>query len=807
MVSTLTKDTKDTLKESRPIQQPPQQPQGAGMVFKDIASWRQHVINNWAGLKQQADKLPLASPYERLIAITLLPALPKNKTELRTFLRVVAKMRFGVSLSERFKTIFSGNSFDHDLPRIIQTDLNTKSLSVAEQEGLDWLLLATGALAGATANSKKAPAFAREVLNSLKDNVRGSSAIRVQAGMLSAGQNLVIAGQDVNIVTQYYQGDKARLRSYLSGLRAEWNIPDLSHILPGYSHQPTGTIRLHKLYTPVDVWTGGKYDTKEIMAVANLRFRSIEQDMTDSRQPVLEAIATHPLVVITGGPGTGKSSLCRFIATSLAYACDPRAEKSDKVSGLQLLGPAWIHGAILPLYVGLRNFCADKDVFPDKLEKGKAQCLLDYLRKTTDSFATELERYLTNDDAPTHGTLLILDGLDEVYHEKDRLILKRIIENWAARFPMCRILVTTRTYAYRQSAKWRLSNRFASAELAPFTWRQMQNYIEAWYEQAATSRPANFGGRVAAQSHAQLLSKDLLNTIVDTESLWPLARQPLMLALLTLIHEDNKRLPGKKAELYEQTVELLDRWNIPSPADQLAEKLSSINLDRVRAALKLIAFDLQKQQIQYQKYPATIHRKELLERFMQQQAQGAGLGAPIENVLEYLSTRNGILVSDKPDVYRFPHLSIQEYLAACALIEQYDECPMPDNIKPQTPDGWLFPTNIAHLLKSDPFRWRNVTLFAGSIIATNKGQDRRWDLIEELLPDEITNPVADDMVHSISIASEIWLESWLKARTRLQRAVQTHLIECLRAVQYDDRLDAPERAQTRSILGRLETGL
>ena len=137
-----------------------------------------------------------------------------------------------------------------------------------------------------------------------------------------------------------------------------------------------------------------------------------------------------------------------------------------------------------------------------------------------------------------------------------------------------------------------MSERFASAELAPFNWDQVKTYIERWYSNVAQNRPGALGGRAVATRQSQMMAADLYKTVRETRSLWPLARQPLMLALLTLIHEDYRQLPDKRAELYEHTVELLDRWNIPSPADKLHEKLAHINLDRMRAALKLIAFDL-----------------------------------------------------------------------------------------------------------------------------------------------------------------------------------------------------------------------
>lgn len=775
------------------------------MEFKSVKEWRDYVIKNWKILKKGADSLPLKTAYEKLVAIALLPTLPKNVTTLRSLLRNLNSMRYGKPMRDRLKSIYADVNFDRTLQSLITTYLDTASLSSEERESLDWMLVATGAIGGIGIQDSESQPFVKSILEDLQQKHHATSAVRVQAGMISAGQNVVFAGQDVNIVHQYYQGDKTRLKSYLSMVRSDWNIP-VSHILPGFTHQNEGTLLLHKLYTPVDIWTDGAYEA-ELEQLTQRRFRAIEQDMNDVRQSAQEAIATHPLIVITGGPGTGKSSLCRFIATCLAYACDPAAEKADGVNGLELLGSAWIHGAILPLYVSLRDFCADKAIFPKQPEQGKSQCLLDYLQKMLGSFAQELERYLLNDDVPTQGTLLILDGLDEVYREVDRLILQRIIESWADRFPKCRVMLTSRTYAYRHDARWRLSKRFVAAELAPFTWKQMQHYIEGWYTQAALTRATNFGGRATAQSRTQVMAKDLMKTIIATSSLWPLARQPLMLALLTLIHEDNNRLPSKKAELYEKTVELLDRWNIPTSTDKLAEKLANLNLERMHTSLKLIAFEMQKRQNQYQKYPTTIERKELLDQLMKQQKQGGGLGASIEDVLEYLATRNGILVSDKLDLYRFPHLSIQEYMAACALIELYDECVMPSTVQPEVGEGWMFPTNIACLLKQDPFRWHNVALFAGSIIATGKGQDSRWSLIEELLPETPTQPVGDSTLHCICLAAEIWSEGWLKPRIRSQKTAQTHLIHCLETIQNDERLDAPERAMIIHVLVRLQTGL
>ena len=207
----------------------------------------------------------------------------------------------------------------------------------------------------------------------------------------------------------------------------------------------------------------------------------------------------------------------------------------------------------------------------------------------------------------------------------------------------------------------------------------------------------------------------------------------------------------------------------------------------------------------FQRYPTIISRARLLDKLIQQQTQGEGLGAAIEDVLEYLATRNGILVSDAPGFYRFPHLTIQEYLAACALLEFYDECQMPAGLKAPDSEGWTFPANIVALLCHDYARWRNVILFAGAVIAAGKWQDMRWHLIDELLPAQLERSLSEQSLHCISVAAEIWGESWLKSRTRSQYAIEAHLIRCLRQIQRDERIDAPERAKNQAILTRLES--
>ena len=771
------------------------------MMIASPSAWRGFVQGNWGKLKKLADQSTLDSPYQKLVMMVFTPVMPNPTTKLNLLRRLLKKFRYCDALSKRMTEIYRDRNYRRTAEELAQHELAPEKLSRDEIVGLDWLIVATGGLDGSANQGAQAIQFARTLLEAMREYRDYPSAVRVQAGSISAGGHVIFAGQDVNIVAEHYHGNKSALKAYLAAVRTEWDIPTTTIHPASQHHTPAA---LHQLYTPVDIWTDQRqFHNVGIEELNARRYQAIEKDMGYVRESVFEVIAAHALIVITGAAGTGKSSLCRYIVTALAFACDPRAERQSKVRGLEMLGPSWIHGPILPIYVSLRDFANTPELFPKTLGEGSANHLLEYVKRATGNLAPHLEAYLTQSDVPTHGSLLVLDGLDEVYEEKDRIILQRIIENWADRFPNCRIIVTSRTYAYRHDSRWRLSERFASAELAPFTWKQVRTYIERWYANVAENRPSVLGGRAMASKQAALMADDLNKTIRETRALWPLARQPLMLALLTLIHEDYKQLPNKRAELYEHTVELLDRWNIPSPADKLHEKLAHINLDRMRAALKLIAFELHSEQRSTQRYPTIIQRARLLDKLIEQQSLGGGLGAGIEDVLEYLATRNGILVSDAPNLYRFPHLTIQEYLAACALLEFYDECKMPAGMHAPGSEGWTFPQNVVALLCHDYGRWRNVVLFAGAIIAAGKWQDMRWQLIDELLPQNVGAALTEQDLHCISVAAEIWGESWLKSRTRSQFVIESHLVRCLREIHGDERIDAPERANNYSILAHL----
>jgi hypothetical protein len=777
------------------------------MPIRNLEQWRQRLADDFDGFLRTVARLKLMDEYQVMLGLALAPLLPLDAKGAAATARMVEKNELCPALAEYLKRVSKATPFvPPTLPGLI-IEIQ-RSTPPGDQFYLDGLISATGVMTqlnkkkGDTA-SLKPPASSRTLkpttplppVPSVPPPSEPKS-MHVEMERLDAGGNVSIAGGDITIIEAAPNQRVGQLREYLASVRAIWNTLDLSSIVSDPArHVHT---RLYDLYTPLDVWKP-ELSPERISALAN---KESDLDLMAHRKPTVQAFNDHDRLVITGGPGTGKSTLAGFLTLCLAYACDPTIEKSDGINGLQRLGGDWKHGALVPIYVNLRSFSGDKSRFPKQKRTGKADHLLEHLRDRFREFGAAAY-YLENSDGNIKGAALILDGLDEIYEEDDRVKARLVIEDFAVRYPRCRIIVTSRTAAYRARSEWRLSETFKVVELAPYTQEQMKQYIDNWYTAAAQSRPGNFGGRENARQNARKQAKNLWEALQEQEGLRPLARQPLLLTLITLIHEANRQMPRNRGELYEETVRLLNTWNPPSEDDPLAQKLSKLDLKHVRMALQLIAFNLQRQQ-RKDSEGGYVNQAELLVQLHSAQQRVGKLGIPIEDVLEYLATRNGILVSDPADHYRFIHLHIQEYLAACALIEQYNHVAMPRPSRPGMGD-WRFPDNISALLNEDHERWREVALFCGAILGTEHGQDRLWAYVETLLPTLLIDPKDGD-VYRIFIAGVVWSTNELEPRLASHEAVRKHLIAALKRIDDHHILDVPECKLVKEILKKLNSG-
>jgi formylglycine-generating enzyme required for sulfatase activity len=386
----------------------------------------------------------------------------------------------------------------------------------------------------------------------------------------------------------------------------------------------------------------------------------------------------------------------------------PEPDDTDKASKPQ----RWTHKALLPVRVVLRDFAADlppagAPLTADVLWRFMVKQLPDQLQRYGDNLQGELLR---------KGGLILLDGLDEVPDAlRRREQVKQAVQEFAGIYRRCRFLVTSRTYAY-QRQDWKL-NGFAERELLPFTRGQIERFVETWYAHMVQLFRLT---KADADARAEVLKRATRRT-----ELRELAERPLLLTLMARLQtKGGGSLPENREELYAQSVDmLLDEWEglklrrdangRPVVAEPSLSEWLNASRENIRRELDKLAYDVHLCQ------PSLVGTADIRQGDVIAALMAASKAQPDTKLVrleEYLRDRAGLLTSHGEGLYQFPHRSFQEYLAACHLA-RFD-----------------FPDTLSRLVKTDPNRWREVTLLAA---ARSKGAPSSiWELVEELCAKE-----------------------------------------------------------------------
>ena len=497
-----------------------------------------------------------------------------------------------------------------------------------------------------------------------------------------------------------------------------------------------------------------------------------------------------PRFALLGEAGSGKSTFVNFLVICLAG----ERLQSDCADLSRLTAPLpdkdgnpgkepqpWTHGALLPVKIILRDFAANH--LPRSGERASVKHVWEYLAAALDGwmmpeFAPLLKTALTRGDA-----LLLFDGLDEV-PEADgrRRQAQQAIEDAAKQFDECRILVTSRTYAYTHPLAG-----FADAALAPFSKGQIRWFADRWYEHVARAR-----GMSAEQGRgrAELLKR----AIFRSEQLEDFARRPLLLTLMASLHAYRRgSLPEKRGELYRDATELLlDWWErgkiVTNAAGQktleqpsLTEMLK-IGKDELLKLLNRLAFEAHARQPELTG-TADVSENDLWNGLRQIKRESNDVQD--RWLKSHLSDRAGLLVP-RGEQYTFPHRSFQEYLAACHLL------------RPTMPP---YPHNIVKLARESPDRWREVVLLAA---AKSEHFHMISSLAGALCPHDAT-PEANsaDAYCALFAAQAIVETAQIDAMREYEPAAFERLRGWLKALMRSDALPALERTNAGNALAAL----
>ena len=545
-----------------------------------------------------------------------------------------------------------------------------------------------------------------------------------------------------------------------------------------------GRLHLDSIYTAL-LTVGGPQ--KGMVQAAREELESEEHGMR--QLSALEQLNRHERLVLLGEPGSGKSTFVNFVAMCLAgqWLTEMDAKKKPFADLNLLRAPLpsepdkenaepqeWEHWPLVPVRVILRDFAAR--ALPSQQEEATAEQLWGFLQKELEDAALpEFSPYLL-EFLQEKGGILLFDGLDEVPEaDERRKQITRMVEDCAGAFPHCRIVVTSRTYAY-QKQEWRLGN-FRESVLANFSNSQIRYFIEHWYRHIGALR------RMSKKKIASETTR-LQEAIFSSPRLSSFAERPLLLTLMASLHAwRGGSLPEKREGLYNDAVELLLDWWESRKRDR-TESLSDllqVSKDSLRRTLNALALDAHKKQAD-PAGTADIAETDLVSRLMHLSHNS---NLDVTSLMAYLSERSGLLVPRDVGVYTFPHRSFQEYLAACALTDSVD-----------------FPDNVAELGRRDPNRWREVVLLAAAKAARGAAASV-WMLAEALCFQD--PPAGTEDAWGALLAGQMLLESAnLKALPARQQPKLERIRRWLTAILTEQ---APEKeplpAIERALAGRL----
>ena len=503
---------------------------------------------------------------------------------------------------------------------------------------------------------------------------------------------------------------------YLTYLFNQTSKPNLEGIyLRDAGQERDARIKLQAIYTALLTLTPEEHEKIE---------RGQMPESAPRRLSALAQLNEHRHLMLLGDPGSGKSTFVNFAALCLAGAGLNHPEVNLKLLTSPLPDDEgeneehpqpWEHSALLPVRVILKDFVARCP-----LETEEQVFTLEHLWKY---LGEELKKVDLNEYVPLlrrhleeQGGLLLFDGLDEVPEASQRRQQIIGLVEAAACLPNCRVLVTSRVYAYR-SGDWKMSD-FTTAVLDAFSRGQITRFVNRWYAHLAQL------GDITVDEAGQR-ARDLKDAIYHNPYIFNLAVRPLLLTLMAGLHAwQSGKLPEKREDLYHQAVELLlDRWqrrtviHLPDGKEEKQPSLEEFldtGKDNVRRALNKLAFDVHSRQPKEQPGTADITEKDLVSALLD--ASPDKSEARPRLLAGYLRERAGLLVARGAGVYAFPHRTFQEYLAACHLTETD------------------FPDYLAKLTCEDAERWREVTLLAAAKVA--RGSDSYWNLAEELCSNE-----------------------------------------------------------------------
>jgi formylglycine-generating enzyme required for sulfatase activity len=258
------------------------------------------------------------------------------------------------------------------------------------------------------------------------------------------------------------------------------------------------------------------------------------------------------------------------------------------------------------------------------------------------------------------AVILLLDGLDEVPNEAERVRVREAIEELVTGRPTMWVVVTCRTVAYRERTA--LGKGFQEVRVHSLD----DDHVEALVRRACT----HLYPHDAKEQESK--ATDLLRGIMGIEAahrrrfgenVERLISSPLLVRMLIVVYFSERRLPEQRAELYLKATDvmLLPEY---APDQTVAEELGRQvggSKEIHRELVQHLAFAMHSR--------GESQGREITEDELRRILKENPAYVPLIDDLIALTRTRGTVLEERLSMYRFIHLAFQEFLAARYLAE------------------------------------------------------------------------------------------------------------------------------------------
>ncbi|MGH7494141.1 MAG: SUMF1/EgtB/PvdO family nonheme iron enzyme [bacterium] len=620
------------------------------------------------------------------------------------------------------------------------------------------------------------------------------SGVLVQAGHAEIKDNITISGDNpsVTFITQQYlkRGDAANdavalrrhIANYLTWLRDRCGKIELRGIKR--EGEQVVQLDLQSVYVPLAAEAYRPWGDNELgnnsRGVRNST-RILEKDRLEREQS--RTIAMRRLLqqgnrlVVTGGPGSGKTTVLMHIAWTLATALGHAKSNSAREKlGLTDALP-------LPILVPLNAYAGHLRHLPaaaSPAQKTLASFISSYLIEKQSSFdlPREFFQLLLRDG---QAVILLLDGLDEVPNEDERARVREAIEELATGRERMRIVVTCRTAAYKDRTA--LGRGFREVRVKPLEKKHINALVKQAYRNLYCHDPKTCREKINDLLHGiAKLEQD--RRVLLGEDAERLVTSPLLVRMLLVVHYSERTLPNQRAELYMKATDniLKPEYSQDVETANRIGRLVGGSLERHREVVQYLAFAMHCR--------GTRQGREISEYELRQALADNPVFAPLLDDFIALTRLRGTLLEERLGNYRFIHLAFQEYLAARYLAE----------IK----RGESGVEGIAAFLENGPILdswWREPALLVAGYLSVNSPQTAQMFLRRLAGADEKAGSRSPLSPEARWTVAEIAASAFLEAQVPPEN-LQTVLAVRLTELFYDSETMAQVRPTLRAATGQ-----